>query len=190
MRNRRPIGRAVIHRASRRICKTACLQSPARSQLRRSGGVTHMVKSNGVWPILLVVLLLLAAIAFKSLLIQPRMVTGSEFDTGRAIARLERILGDQRPHPVDTPANDAVRERLRAELSAMGIKSTVVESTDCSGFPKSRAVSCAHSPQRHRHHPRRSSAKSAAAQCPLRQHPDRPRRGRRRHRGGGNAGGR
>ena len=102
-----------------------------------------MVKSNGVWPILLVVLLLLAAIAFKSLLIQPRMATGSEFDTGQAFARLERILDDQRPHPVDAPANDAVRERLRAELSAMGIKSTVVESTECSGFPKSRAVSCA-----------------------------------------------
>ncbi len=103
-----------------------------------------MGKATANVRLLLVVALLLAAFAFKDLLIQPRVVAGGDFDTGRAFARLERILGDQRPHAVDTPANDAVRGRLLAELSAMGIESEVVESTDCSGFPKSRTVSCSH----------------------------------------------
>ncbi len=103
-----------------------------------------MDKATGNWRFLLLVALLLAAFAAKGLLIQPRSVSGSEFDTDRAFGRLERILGDQRPHPVDTPANDAVRDRLRAELSAIGLESGVFESTDCSGFPKSRAVSCSH----------------------------------------------
>ena len=102
-----------------------------------------MIKKFGL-SLLLVALLLLAAFAFKDVLIQPRVMAGSDFDTGRAFARLGRILGDQRPHPVDTPANDSVRERLLAELSAMGIETEVVESTDCSDFPRSRAVSCSH----------------------------------------------
>lgn len=103
-----------------------------------------MGKATANMRVLLIVALLLVACAFKGLLIQPRLVPGSEFDTNRAMGRLERIMGDQRPHPVDTPANDAVRERLRTEMGAMGIESRVVEATDCSGFPKSRAVSCSH----------------------------------------------
>ena len=103
-----------------------------------------MNKAIGNWRFLLLVAFLLTAIAAKGLLVQPREVPGSDFDTGRAIERLGRILGDQRPHPVDTPANDAVRDRLRAELAAIGIVSAVFESTDCSNFPKSRSVSCSH----------------------------------------------
>lgn len=103
-----------------------------------------MGKTVGNWRFLGIAILLLVALAAKGLLIQPRVVAGSDFDTTEAMARLERILGDQRPHPVDTPANDAVRDRLRAELSAIGLPSEVVESSDCSGFPKSRTVSCSH----------------------------------------------
>lgn len=87
---------------------------------------------------LLMLALLLAAIAFKGLLIAPRGDGASGFDAGRAMARLGRVLGDQRPHPVDTPANDAVRARLMAELSAIGLKPEVHEATDCSGFFQSR----------------------------------------------------
>jgi hypothetical protein len=96
------------------------------------------------WPLLLVALLLLAAIAAKGWLIQPRAAPASGFDTDRAFGRLERILGDQRPHPVDTAANDKVRERLIAEIRALGLDPRVHEATDCSGFPKSRTVSCSH----------------------------------------------
>ncbi|MEK7264698.1 MAG: hypothetical protein AAB227_01240, partial [Pseudomonadota bacterium] len=46
----------------------------------------------------------------------PPVDPSSQFDTARALDRLSRILGDERAHPVDTPANDAVRERLLAEI--------------------------------------------------------------------------
>ena len=103
-----------------------------------------MGKATANARLLLLVALLLLACFFKSVLIEPRVVAGSDFDTDRAFARLERILGDQRPHPVDTRAIAAGRNRWRAELAGMGFKSEVVESTDCSGYIKSRTVSCSH----------------------------------------------
>ena len=52
-------------------------------------------------------LLLLAALAAKSLLdlraAASRSIAAGEFDAMRAKARLAFILGDQRPHPADTP---------------------------------------------------------------------------------------
>ena len=93
----------------------------------------------------LVAALLLAAFAAKDVLIAPPPVPAvapGEFDTGRALGRLARILGDQRPHPVDSDANDAVRSRLIAELRAIGLRPEVHEASDCSAMPKSRVVSC------------------------------------------------
>ena len=76
------------------------------------------------WRIAAAALLLLAAVALKGLLIQPpsvpERVAAGDFDTARALGRLQRILGDQRSHPVDSEANDAVRGRLMAELTAIG----------------------------------------------------------------------
>jgi hypothetical protein len=72
----------------------------------------------------------------------PAQAAPQDFDTKRALARLERILGHQAPHSVDTAANDQVRERLIAEIAAIGLKPEVREAIDCSGFPKSRTVSC------------------------------------------------
>jgi hypothetical protein len=98
------------------------------------------------WRLLAVILLLLAALALKGLLLQPPSPPASpaagEFDTTQALARLQRILGDQRAHSVDTADNDAVRGRLTAEIAAIGLKPEVHEALDCSGFPKSRTVSC------------------------------------------------
>ena len=91
---------------------------------------------------LLVVVLLLAGFALKGALLAPPAVGPGEFDTDRALARLQSILGDQRPHPVDSEAGDAVRQRLIAELQVMGIEPRVQEAVDCSAMPKSRAVSC------------------------------------------------
>ena len=98
------------------------------------------------WRLAVVAFLLLGLFALKGVLIEPpappaRPAPG-EFDTARALARLERVLGDQRPHPVDSEANDAVRVRLMAEIAALGLKPEVREAMDCSGFPKSRTVSC------------------------------------------------
>ncbi len=43
------------------------------------------------------------------------------FDTVRAAETLSRILGDERPHPIDSDANDAVRERLLTEIRALWV---------------------------------------------------------------------
>ena len=90
--------------------------------------------------------LLMLGFALKGALIAPPSpplsVSPGEFDTTRAIARLQRILGDQRPHPVDSAADDAVRGRLMAELRAIGLQPRVHEAVDCSAFPKTRIVSC------------------------------------------------
>lgn len=92
--------------------------------------------------------LLFAGFALKgALIVPPRApdhVAAGEFDTQRAIGRLQRILGDQRPHPVDSPADDAVRERLIVELHAIGLQPQVHEATDCSIMPETRFVSCSH----------------------------------------------
>ncbi|MBA3668837.1 MAG: M20/M25/M40 family metallo-hydrolase [Sphingomonas sp.] len=90
-----------------------------------------------------VIALLMAVFAVKGmLLVPPPPPPGSAFDTGRAISRLQRVLGDQRPHPVDSDANDAVRGRLVAELRGLGLDPLVRERQDCRGMPKSRTISC------------------------------------------------
>jgi hypothetical protein len=92
-------------------------------------------------------LLLLAAFGFKGALVElpdvpPRAAWG-EFDTGRAMARLQRILGDQRPHPVDSAASDSVRARLVGELRALGLNPRVTGDFTCNGAATSQTVSCA-----------------------------------------------
>ena len=90
---------------------------------------------------------LLVAFALKGVLIAPpappRAVLAGDFDTQRAIGRLVRILGDERPHPVDSAANDAVRERLMTEFRAVGLDPQVREAMECNITPKSRAIGCA-----------------------------------------------
>ena len=98
--------------------------------------------------LLAIFVLLMAAFAGKGLLIAPphppSVAAAGTFNTPRAVARLARILGDERPHPVDSAGNDAVRQRLMAELQAIGVTPQVREATDCRGSPKTRVVSCSH----------------------------------------------
>jgi len=92
-------------------------------------------------------LLLLAAFWFKGALLTLPDVRGAPaagtFDTGRALARLGRILPDQRPHPVDSAAGDAVRERILAEMRAVGLDPHVTDDFACNSMRRGRAVSCA-----------------------------------------------
>lgn len=99
------------------------------------------MRGNGLtW---LVLALMMAVFAGKGLLlVPPSPPTASAFDTNRAIGRLARILGDQRPHPVDSAANDLVRARLIGELKALGLSPQVREREDCRGMPGSRTISC------------------------------------------------
>jgi Peptidase family M28 len=89
---------------------------------------------------------LLAVMGAKSALVPTAPAAGvgaGGFDTARAMARLQRILGDQRPHPVDSAANDEVRGRLLAELRALGLAPRVADSFTCNGATTGQTVSCA-----------------------------------------------
>ncbi|MGA8223907.1 MAG: M20/M25/M40 family metallo-hydrolase [Candidatus Acidiferrales bacterium] len=51
---------------------------------------------------------------------KPTDAPATEFSAGRARAVLNRLVGDGVPHPVGSPANDAVRSRITAELTQLG----------------------------------------------------------------------
>ncbi|HEY0313998.1 MAG TPA: M28 family peptidase [Allosphingosinicella sp.] len=104
------------------------------------------MKRAGAALLVVLMLLLAAALAFKGQLTQPPPVAAAEagqFDAMRAKARLARLLGDQRPHPVDTAADDAVRGRLVAELQAMGLQPRVTDDWACGGSKGGRSAVCA-----------------------------------------------
>lgn len=69
--------------------------------------------------------------------------SAADFNAARAMARLQRVLGDQRPHPVDSAADDAVRGRLVAELRALGLTPRIADTFTCNGAPSGQTVSCA-----------------------------------------------
>jgi hypothetical protein len=103
------------------------------------------MKRTGLIALLLLVALV-GVMAAKSMLVPLPAVGASEpgsFDTARAMARLERILGNQRPHPVDSAANDEVRARLVSELRALGLVPRIADTFTCNGSDKSQTVSCA-----------------------------------------------
>lgn len=95
----------------------------------------------------LVLLALLGAMAAKSMLIALPEVRAhdapGQFDAERAAGRLAFILGDQRPHPADTPANDLVRGKIVMLLQSMGLKPIVRDQIACNELFKQRGVSCA-----------------------------------------------
>jgi hypothetical protein len=55
----------------------------------------------------------------------------TEFSAARADATLGRLLGPEVPHPVSTPANQAVRDRVRMEFAALGVQTNVYRATGC-----------------------------------------------------------
>lgn len=95
----------------------------------------------------IVFLALLGAMAAAPLLDQPPPLrehsSPGQFDAVQAKARLAVILGDQRPHPADSTADDAVRARLVAALEQMGLKPVVRDQLACNELFKQRGVSCA-----------------------------------------------
>ena len=78
-------------------------------------------------PVTLVVGLLLMAVALALAVLAarppaPRVTAESahEFSAVRAMETLARLLGDEAPHPMSSAANAQVRDRIGAELTAMG----------------------------------------------------------------------
>ncbi len=97
--------------------------------------------------LVLVLLALLGAMAAKAVLIDIPAVrahpAAGEFDANRAKDRLAFLLGDQRPHPADTIADDMVRNKLVMLLQSMGMKPIVRDQVACNELYKARGVSCA-----------------------------------------------
>lgn len=88
-----------------------------------------------------------AALAATGLLVQPPPLRhgthAGAFDAARAKQRLAYVIGDQRPHPSDTSASDAVRARLVGQLRTLGLQPIVRDQFTCNQLYKQRGVSCA-----------------------------------------------
>lgn len=84
---------------------------------------------------LLLLAFLLGFVAWREMPPAPRGgdVPATEFSAERADQLLGRLLGDGDPHPIGSPANDAVRARLLAELAALGLEGEVERSWVCGG---------------------------------------------------------
>ena len=103
-----------------------------------------MLRATAFLGILLV--LLLGAMAAAPVLEQPPPLrthnAQGQFDAARAKARLAFILGDQRPHPADSAADDQVRARLVATLTQMGLEPILRDQFACNELFKQRGISC------------------------------------------------
>jgi hypothetical protein len=100
------------------------LESPSRPGLRR----------------ILPSVLILAAIFVLSLeglrppAPKPINVPAAQFSASRALETLRRVLGNDVPHPVGGTAHDAVRDRIVAELTALGYQPQIQDGFACSDF--------------------------------------------------------
>lgn len=94
-----------------------------------------MGNRNGLGVLGGIVILFLAFTMRQMLVGPPDVDHGHVFQTERAFERLERILGDETPHPVDTDANDVVRERLLAEIRMLGFEPIVRDDFYCNNAP-------------------------------------------------------
>ena len=66
-----------------------------------------------------------------------------DFSAGRAEDVLARILGPERPHPVSTEENAAVRGRILSELAALGIPASVHHGFGCNAVRAFGVITCA-----------------------------------------------
>lgn len=69
--------------------------------------------------------------------------TPAQFDAAASRARLLRILGDGTPHPVDSAAQDLVRENLLREIAALGFTPEIRDTFACRPQPRGPLVDCA-----------------------------------------------
>jgi len=63
-----------------------------------------------------------------------------QFSAARALAQLSVLLGDERPHPVGSPANAAVRDRILARLRALGYEPEVQSGSSCGRWGRCATV--------------------------------------------------
>ena len=99
-------------------------------------------------PRILLLAALFLAIMFGGKLLEPPAVrasnTADQFDTARAFSRIETILGDETPHPVDSAANAAVRDRLIAQIESLGFIAETSTGASCNPGRATYFLACAH----------------------------------------------
>jgi hypothetical protein len=91
--------------------------------------------------LVLFALALLLAVQIGPPAAKPASAPATEFSATRAQAVLRDLLGDGSPHPVGSPAAARVRERIVAELRAMGFTPEVQEALGCSASGNCARVS-------------------------------------------------
>ncbi|WP_395645237.1 M28 family peptidase [Terricaulis sp.] len=64
------------------------------------------------------------------------------FDARATQARLTRLMGEESPHPVDSEAQDAFRDRLIAEIRALGFEPILRDEFACRPQPRGPMVDC------------------------------------------------
>jgi hypothetical protein len=67
----------------------------------------------------------------------------TEFSSGRAYDTLGRLLGPEKPHPVSSDENAAVRARIQAEFAKLGIKTSTYTAFACNPWRGFSVVPCA-----------------------------------------------
>jgi len=65
---------------------------------------------------------------------KPATAPPAQFSAVRALDTLHRILGNDAPHPVGSPANDAVRDRIVAEFTNLGYQPQVQNAFACDEY--------------------------------------------------------
>jgi peptidase M28-like protein len=65
---------------------------------------------------------------------KPAGAPANQFSAGRAMNVLRRLVGDDRPHPVGSRANDAVRARIIDELQKLGYQPEVQNAFECGEY--------------------------------------------------------
>jgi hypothetical protein len=75
--------------------------------------------------------------------VKPADAPAATFSAGRAEDVLARLLGPEKPHPVSTDENAAVRGRILKELAALGVPATVYRGFGCNEARAFGVVTCA-----------------------------------------------
>ncbi|HUR02969.1 MAG TPA: M28 family peptidase, partial [Nonomuraea sp.] len=93
-------------------------------------------RGTGGWGLLVGLVLFGLTLLLVQARQQPTAARGAdapatEFSAARSIAVLRTLVGDGSAHPVGSPADDLVRERILAELRRLGYSPEVQEGTWC-----------------------------------------------------------
>ena len=66
----------------------------------------------------------------------------AQFSAARASLTLARLLGPEVPHPISSPAAQAVRDRIRAEFAALGVPTSIYRAPGCEARPQYGIMLC------------------------------------------------